>query len=325
MKVLYIPIPTFSMHPWYDDFMSAVDGRYPVELYDFDKPLAEQFQGIDVVVELGGAVADQVMIDAGIAAGVKLWQVSGTGLDHVDVAYFLEKGMTLANTPGPFSSVALAEHVMFLMLYFSKKYNESQKNVRSQVFNQPMTEDLEGKTLGLVGFGASARELARRAWPFEMKILAVDVADVPQEVCDEFHVEFLGGPQELDRLLAKADYLSLHIPLTSKTRHLIDGRALGLMKPSAVLINVARGGIVDETALIDALRSGRIQGAGLDVFTQEPLDLDNPLLQMENVIVTPHNAGGSRGTSRKRGQACANNIHRIAQSLPPLHQITSVE
>ena len=211
------------------------------------------------------------------------------------------------------------------MLYFSKKYNESLKNVRSQVFNQPMTEDLEGKTLGLVGFGASARELARRAWPFEMKILAIDVADVPQEVCDEFHVGFLGGPQELDRLLAEADYLSLHIPLTSKTRHLIDGRAMGLMKPSAVLINVARGGIVDETALIDALRSGRIQGAGLDVFTQEPLDLDNPLLQMENVIVTPHNAGGSRGTSRKRGQACANNIHCIAQSLPPLHQITSVE
>ncbi len=158
-----------------------------------------------------------------------------------------------------------------------------------------------------------------------MRILAVDVADIAREVCDEFHVEFLGGSGGLDCLFAQADYLSLHTPLTSKTRHLIDRRAIDLIKPSAVLINVARGGLVDEAALIDALRSGQIQGAGLDVFALEPLGRDSPFLQLDNVIATAHTAGGSRGTSRKRGQACADNIHRVAQGRSPVHQITSVE
>jgi phosphoglycerate dehydrogenase-like enzyme len=126
-------------------------------------------------------------------------------------------------------------------------------------------------------------------------------------------------------VLAEADYVSLHAPLTSKTRHLINKRALGLMRPTAVLLNVARGEIVDQPALVEALQAGKIRGAGLDTFAHEPLDPSHPLLQMANVIATPHIAGGTRGTLRRRTAAAAENIFRTAKELPPLYQITTVE
>jgi phosphoglycerate dehydrogenase-like enzyme len=121
------------------------------------------------------------------------------------------------------------------------------------------------------------------------------------------------------------DYVSLHVPLTSKTRHLIGRHAFEQMKQPAYLINVARGEIVDQPALIEALQTGRISGAGLDVFAQEPLDTSNPLLHMDNVITTPHIAGSTRGTSRRRGRAAAENIDRVAQNLPILYQVVSAE
>jgi D-3-phosphoglycerate dehydrogenase len=313
------------LHPWYDDFVAAIGGRHPIKLYDPDQPMHPQFRWADVVVEVGGAFNTHAMIDAAVEAGVKLWQIMGTGLDHVDVRYFLENGMPLANTPGQFSSVALAEHALFLMLCFAKNFRASQQSLRSRVFYRPVNEELEGKTLGIVGLGASGRELARRASAMGMRILAVDVAAIPQQVLDELRVEFFGGPQNLDRLLMASDYVSLHVPLTSKTRRLIDRRALGLMKPEAVLINVARGGIVDEAALIEALEAGRLRGAGLDAFVEEPLSPTHPFLHMENVVVTPHVAGVTTGTSRRRAAAAAENVDRVARGLPPLYLVTSVE
>jgi phosphoglycerate dehydrogenase-like enzyme len=188
-----------------------------------------------------------------------------------------------------------------------------------------MNEELQGKTLGLLGFGGSARELAKRAWAMGMRILAIDVVGVPQEVQKEYHLDFFGDPTELGRLLRESDYLSVHIPLTAKTHNLISRESFRQMKPTAVLINAARGEIVDETALIDALQTGRIRGAGLDVFTQEPLDTNHPLLCMENVIATPHLAGATRGTSRRRGQAAAENVFRVAQGLLLLYLVTLEE
>jgi phosphoglycerate dehydrogenase-like enzyme len=323
MKVLYLGIPSL-MHPWYDDFLAAVAGRHQVVLFDPERPLADQFRDADVVVELGGSVADRAMIDAGIAANVKLWQVVGTGLDHVDVAYFLEKGVLLANTPGIFSAIALAEHALFLMLCLAKNLRASDENVRAGVFSLPLNSELAGKTLGLVGLGASGRELAKRAWALGMRVMAMDMAEVPRAVLDETHVDFFGGPGQLNRVVAEADYLSLHVPLTATTRNMIDGKALARMKPTAVLINVARGGIVDETALIDGLQKKRIRGAGLDAFVREPLEPAHPLLHMDNVIATPHIAGGTAETSRRRMQAAAENIMRVAQGLPPLYRVTSV-
>ena len=142
-----------------------------------------------------------------------------------------------------------------------------------------------------------------------MRTMAIDTADVPQATRDELHIAFFGDASQLDKVLVEADYLSIHTPLTSRTRHMIDRRVLELMKPTAVLINVARGGIVDADALFEALQTGQIRGAGLDVFAQEPIDPAHPLLQMENVIITPHAAGGNHrdraatwpGLCRERG------------------------
>jgi D-3-phosphoglycerate dehydrogenase len=323
MKVLFIGFRDV-VHPWYDDFLEAIGGKHSVELYDPKAPMAPQFRDVQVVVDQGGWGTHE-MIDAAIASGVKLWQVIGTGLNHIDVKYLLEKGVPIANTPGIFSGIALAEHAIFLMLCLAKNLDKSRANLRSGVFYQPMNEELQGKTLGLVGFGGSARELAKRARALGMRILAVDAIEVPQAVQEEYQLSFFGGPEDLDILLRQSDYLSIHTPLTTKTHHLINRESLGLMKPTAVLINVARGEIVDEAALLEALQAGRIRGAGLDVFTDEPPDPSHPFLHMENVVATPHIAGGTRGTSQRRGKASAENVHRVAQGLPPLYLVTTAE
>jgi phosphoglycerate dehydrogenase-like enzyme len=323
MKVLFIGFSDV-VHPWYDDFLEGIDGKHQVELYDPNLPMAPQCRDAEVVVDQGGWGTHE-MIDTAIASGVKLWQVIGTGLNHIDVKYLLEKGVPIANTPGIFSGVALAEHVLFLILCLAKNVDESRKNLRSGVFYHPMNEELAGKTLGLVGFGGSARELAKRAAGLQLRILAIDALPVSKSVQEEYHLDFFGGSADLDKLLRESDYLSIHTPYTSKTHHLIHRESFTLMKPTAILINVARGEIVDEQALIEALRAKKIRGAGIDVFTHEPPDLDNPLLHLDNVIATPHIAGMTRGTSHRRGNAAAANVFRVAQGLPPLYLVTSAE
>jgi D-3-phosphoglycerate dehydrogenase / 2-oxoglutarate reductase len=322
-KILFIGFQDL-VHPCYDDFLEAIGAEYDVSLYDSHLPVADQMRDVRAVVDQGGWGSHE-MVDAAVAAGAKLWQVIGTGLDHLDVSYILQSRIPLANTPGIFSGIALAEHAIFLMLCFAKNICLSTNNIRSGVFLHPMNDELEGKTLGLVGLGASGRELAKRANALGMRIMAVDAVEVPPSVLEECHIEFFASSQELGTLLPRADYLSLHTPLTSKTRHLVDERALGCMKRTAVLVNVARGELVEEKALIDALRSGTIRGACLDTFAHEPLDPAHPLLHMENVVATPHIAGGTRGTLRRRTQAAAENIFRIVQGVPILHQVTSIE
>jgi len=152
-----------------------------------------------------------------------------------------------------------------------------------------------------------------------MRISAIDVVDIPASVLADCHVSFFGGVKELPKLLAESDFLSLHVPLTPQTTHMINRTAFSQIKKNAFLINVARGELVEEAALLDALRSGQIKGAGLDTFAGEPLKHDHPLLQLPNVIATPHIAGGTRGTSRRRGQSAAENVARVAAGQEPLY------
>jgi phosphoglycerate dehydrogenase-like enzyme len=324
MKVLFCGIPN-QLHPWYHDVLKAIGNRWPVELFDPSKSRTDQFKGVDVVVDHGGFQAKREMIDLGLAAGVKLWQVLGVGVDHADVGYLLEKRLPFANTPGPSSAVALAEHALFLMLLFAKNFAESQSNIQAKILAYPLNEELEGKTLGLLGLGASGRALAKRAAAMGMRILATDMVEVPTAVIEECRLDFFGTAGQIGRVLREADYFSIHVPLTSKTRHMLGRELFKQMKPTAVLINVARGGVVDDEALLEVLREGRLKGAGLDVFSKEPIDPQHPLLQFKNVIATPHIAGVTYGTSRRRGEAVAENIDRISRGLPPLFQITSAE
>lgn len=321
MKVLYIAQPG-NEEPWYTDFATALGDRFPHAVIDPGAPLAGQFEGVRVVVDQGGH-ATRPVIDAGTGAGVELWQCVTTGLDHTEVDYMLASGLRVANTPGPFSAVALAEHALFLMLFIAKKFRESERSLRAGVMYRPLNEELAGSTLGLIGLGASARELARRAAAFEMRVIALDEQDVTDDELAGLGVERFGGTEALDDLLRDSDYVSIHVPLTGATRHLIDAGKLALMRPTTVLINVARGGIVDEAALVEALSAGRLRAAGIDVYSHEPPDPSSRLLTLDNVVTTPHVAGTTFGTSRRRAEACVENIARIEAGLAPLYEVIS--
>jgi phosphoglycerate dehydrogenase-like enzyme len=318
--VLYI-VQEGNAEPWLEDFQAAADGRVGYAVLDPGRPLAGQFAGVSVVVDQGGH-ATRAQIDVGAEAGVRLWQVLGTGVDHTEVDHIVARGIALANTPGQFSAVALAEHALMLILCLAKNLRESEANTRSGRMYQPVNDELGGQVLGVVGLGASGRELAARARALGMRIQAVDVAAVPAEQLAELGVERFAGLAGLDELLASSDYVSLHVPLTAETRHLLDERRLRLLKPTAGLVNVARGRVVDEDALVTVLRERGIRGAGIDVFGQEPLRPDNPLLHLDNVIATPHTAGVTRGTSRRRSAACVENALRVLRGEEPLYRIS---
>lgn len=319
MKVLFIPFQDL-LHPWYEGVAEPLAGRCEIELFDASRPFEQQVKDADVVVDQGGW-GTRAMIDASIEAGVKLWQVLGTGLDHFDVDYVLDRGLPLANTPGQYSASSLAEQAMLLMLCFAKNLDLCRKNLHNGKFYHPFNDDLSGRALGLVGFGASGRELARRASAFGMKVMVVEALEVSSSAAREFGLSFVGSPSDLDAMLPQVDYVSLHVPLTSETSGLLNRQRLALLKATAVVINVARGGLIDEAALIEALQQNRIGGAGLDVFAEEPLPMSSALLQLDNVVATPHVAGGSRRTAELRGSAVAENVIRVLEGRPILHAV----
>ncbi|HWI70971.1 MAG TPA: NAD(P)-dependent oxidoreductase [Baekduia sp.] len=306
--------------PWLGDFLAAVDGRFTVHVLDHDAPFSSQFRGAGAVVDLGGAGSVD-MISAAADAGVRLWQVVGVGLDRTNVAEIEASGMALAHTPGSVSAIGLAETALLLMLALVKRLREAQENARAGRLFAPEGGELAGRTLGLVGLGASARELARRAKAFDMNVVAVDVAPIEPAAWRACGVDSFGPVEELDDLLAGSDYVSLHVPLVEATRSLIDRPRLALMRPEASIVNVARGGLIDEAALIGALTDGVIAGAGLDVTASEPLPTDHPLLAMDNVVLTPHIAGSTRESSRRRNEICADNVLRALEGRAPEYQV----
>ena len=151
--------------------------------------------------------------------------------------------------------------------------------------------------------------------------MAIDVRSIGEDEILDYGLEYAAGPADLDRVVAECDILSLHLHLTEETCHIIDERRLSLMKPSAFLINVSRGRLVDEATLTEALVAGRIGGAGLDVFGQEPPDMSSPLFQLPSVIATPHISGVTDGTSRNRAAAAAANVDRVAEGVDPLYRV----
>jgi len=182
---------------------------------------------------------------------------------------------------------------------------------------RPAADELRGKLLGLIGFGASAIEFARLARAFGMRLAAVDIRDITDQEAAQRGLEWRGKPEDIDALLPMVDILSVHLHLDDRTRGVIDDRRLRLLKPSAFVINVARGALVDEAALSTALEDGRLAGAGLDVFEAEPPDPSSKLLRLPNVVATPHTAGNSDGTMRRRAEFCAQNVDRVARGLQP--------
>ena len=310
-----------SLSPWYDDFVEAIDGAFEIVLYDPNGSKEEQFRNVLAVVDLGG-FAPNDFIDAGADAGVRLWQVMGYGLEHIDGEHIKQRGLAFAHSPGECTEVSLAEHAFHLLLAVSKKWKASQAVLQSQVYGGPFSSELDGQTLGIIGFGASGRGLARRAAAFGMRIVALDaVPPAAAAGIDDF--EYIGGLENLDRLLEASDVVSLHLPLTAETHHVLDARALAKLKPTAVVINVARGALIDQEALVEALHEGRLGGAGLDVYEREPLPAGDPLTQFENVVLTPHTAGLTRQTSKRRARLAADNVLSVLRGGQPLNGIVA--
>lgn len=310
-----------SLSPWYDDFVEAIDGAYEIVLWDPSVDLAEQLRGVLAVVDLGG-FAPNDFIDAGVEAGVRLWQVMGYGLDHIDSEHVKTRGLLYTHSPGQSTEVPLSEHAFHLLLGVSKRLKKSQAVLRSQEYGGPFSIELHGQTLGLVGFGASGRAFGRRASAFGMRVLALDAVPPAGPVrVDDF--EYVGGLESLDRVLRESDVVSLHLPLSDETHHVLDRAALEKLKPTAIVINVARGALIDQDALVEALRQGRLGGAGLDVYEQEPLPADHPLTRLENVFLTPHTAGLTRQTSKRRARAAADNVLSVLRGGQPVNGIVA--
>lgn len=320
LNVLFLPPRDPEMWvPWVDDVVAAVSPNHNLTLLDYTQPLAPQFKNQEMVIDFGGSMGTREMVDA--ATDARLWQVLGTGLDHFDLEYWRSKRMPVANAPGPFSAVALAECAMMFILMLTRRYNEAVANLKQLKMYKPMADELIGRRLGMIGFGASAIELAKRAKGFGFKMSAIDIRDISDAEKQEYGLDFTGYPADVDKVIAESDIVSLHLHLTKETRHTIDARRLALFKPTAYLINVARGALVDEDALLKALQEGKLAGAGIDVFSKEPPDVNAPIFHMPNVITTPHIAGITDGTSRKRAGCAATNADRIAAGLEPLYRV----
>lgn len=305
--------------PWGRHVIEAVGDRHALRIFDPERPLAPQFDGVDVVIDHGGAAAKREMVD--VARSVRLWQILGTGFDHFDLDYWRAHGIPVANCPGAFSAIALAECAMMLILMLARAYPPASENLRRGIFYEPVGVELDGMRLCIVGFGASGRELAIRARAFGMTLAAIETRQLDAAEIVSFGLDFVGGQGDLDAELARADVVSLHLHLDSTTHHLLDARRLGRMKPTAFLVNVARGALVDEDALVRSLSEERLAGAGLDVFSSEPPDPESVLLNLPNVVATPHIAGVTAETSRRRAAAAVENVDRLAAGLDPVNRI----
>ncbi len=251
----------------------------------------EEAQLLPLVADVDGVICgddrftERVLLAAPRLRVLAKW---GTGIDSIDRAACARLGIAVRNTPNAFSE-PVADTTLGYMLCFARRLPWMDRAMRDGAWQKLPGFALRERTLGIVGLGNVGRAVARRAAAFGMRMLAADPAPPPAELVDALGVELV----DQTTLLRESDFVSLHCDLNPSSHHLIDAAALALMRPDAVLINTARGPVVDEAALVAALRAGQIGGAALDVFEQEPLPADSPLLHMENVMLAPHNSNSS--------------------------------
>ncbi len=282
------------------------------------EPVAEALYDADFVL-----VATTPLPAAALAgaARLRLIQHQGVGYDKTDVTAAAGMGIPVALCPAG-TSIGVAEHVFLLILALYKQLRAAETALRAGRFLQwelrAGSFELAGKTVGLVGLGRIGREVTVRARAFAANVIYYDVMRAAPEAERSLGVQFV----PFTELLAHADILSLHLPLTPATRHLIGAPEFQHMRRSALLINTARGPLVDEAALVAALQTGQIAGAGLDVFEAEPLSPTHPLLTLPNVVLTPHISAGTADALTIKMKACFANMLRVARGEAPWDTVT---
>lgn len=275
-------------HRLHEAGMQILEGKVEVVITNNGNPreILSELQDADgLIIRIGSIDRETIMA----AKKLKVIGRPGVGVDNVDVLAATEKGIPVVVAPGA-NTLSVAEHALALILASAKDIRRNDKETRTGNFNirnSFKAFELKGKTMGLIGYGNIGRELARLCSAIGMNVTIYDPF-VNKEQIEQLG---FGYEAEIDQVLATSDVLSLHVPLTEKTRNMIGEREFDLMKPSAVLVNCARGEIVDEAALFSALSNGKIHSAATDVLVEEPVKSEHPLMQLDNFIITPHMAG----------------------------------
>ena len=290
---------------------------WTTEVVHRDMPLDEQkaiASEADFIMVYRAPLPDDVLRAADKA---RLVQLLAAGYDSMNLPLMRALEVPCANNGGA-NSWAVADHAVLLMLALYKQQMHTDPATRAGQWSAPITGsntfEMADKLVGVLGIGNIGRQVARRVQGFDARVQYYDLYPLDEERERELGVSRVG----LDELFSTSDIVTCHTPLTPQTHHIVNAERLSLMKPTAVLINTSRGPVVDEAALIDALRQGRIAGAGLDVFEQEPVDPDNPLLTMDNVVVTPHIAGTTWNTWFRRAEFAYQNMQRVWNGEAPL-------
>jgi len=278
--------------------------------------IIKKVANVDALVSLLSDKIDAEVFNA--APKLKIVSQIAVGFDNVDLKEATKRGIYVTNTPEVLTDTT-ADFAWALLMALARRVVEADKYVRSGqwkvAWHPEMLQgrDVYGSTIGIIGAGRIGFGVAQRATGFKMKILFYDVIPRP-----EIEKEFGAKRVDLDTLLRESDFVSVHVPLMKETLHLINEERLKLMKKTAYLINNSRGPVVDEKALYDALKAGKIAGAGLDVFEQEPMRTDSPLLKLDNVVLAPHISSASYETRSRMAEMVAENlIAYFERKMPP--------
>lgn len=297
------------------------EAGFEVEVSDFDgvlpRPkLLEKVRGMNAILSLLTDKMDGELMDA-VGPQLKIIANYAVGYDNIDLKAAAERNIIVTNTPGVLTE-SVAEHTIALIFAIARRIVESDQFMRDGKYTgwQPMLflgNDLVGKTLGLVGLGRIGAAVAKRMYDgFEMKIIYYDVRR-NTEVEQKYHLQYV----DLETLLKEADFVSIHVPLNPETKHLIGEPQFKMMKKTAYLINTSRGPVVDEKALVEALKNGEIKGAALDVYEEEP-KMAPGLAELPNTVLTPHTASAAEETRSAMSELAAKNIMAVLNSQPPL-------
>jgi phosphoglycerate dehydrogenase-like enzyme len=278
--------------------------------------LREALSKADVVIPMM-TILDEGHMEAGTFRLVQQW---GSGLEGVDLHAARSRGIWVANVPASGNNAdSVAEHALLLTLALLRQLPAAQANVREGALGAPLGRMLAGRTVGLYGLGATARALAHRLGPMGVRLIGITRDRAAPKNAD-FGLDECFSTSERQKALSKTDVLVLGVRLAFETRGLIEASALGALPRGALLVNAARGGLIDYRALYDALACGHLAGAGLDVYWTEPFPPDDPLLKFPNVIATPHVAGVTDGSYADIADAVASNIERLRRAEPPLNR-----
>ena len=323
------PIPVVVSFPLTEQTRATIEGASPlVRIIDYPTepiapgsvrlpPTSDQARALAEAEVIFGSHLDPLEVhDA--APNLKWLQVLTAGLDELIAQGILERDFTITTMSGV-GAVPIAEYCMGVMVMLEKGLHEAMRDQVEHRWNFHFAGQLKGQTCGIVGLGAIGRELARRARAFGMRVVATRRS--AQAGDSDPDVDELLPSTELPKLLAESDYVVLCVPLTAETDGMIGADEIALMKPEAALVNIARASVIEESALLEALRTERIAGAALDVHDPEPLPEDSPFWDLPNVIVTPHRSGSMQGYFDRAAEFFAENLDRYARGEPLMNVV----